>query len=98
MTKPFPLITAHSGCMNKPDNTLVSTEIGLNLGADVVEDDIRVTRDGILVLAHDDRIHLQDGTRYSIAKMNYRELVEMDIQTRQGASASTIRLATVLGG
>ncbi|WP_261300533.1 glycerophosphodiester phosphodiesterase family protein [Paenibacillus andongensis] len=32
----------------------MSVEIGLNLGADIVEEDVRVTKDGIPVLAHDD--------------------------------------------
>jgi glycerophosphoryl diester phosphodiesterase len=95
MTRPFPLITAHSGCMNKPDNTLISAEIGLKLGADIIEDDILITRDGILVLAHDDEIHLQDGTMYSISKMTYSELSELDIQARQGSDPATIRLATM---
>jgi glycerophosphoryl diester phosphodiesterase len=95
MNKQFPLITAHSGCMNKPDNTLASAEIGLKLGADIIEDDIRLTRDGVLVLAHDDRIHLPDGTGYSISQMTYRELAELDIQTRQGNEVATIRLATL---
>jgi glycerophosphoryl diester phosphodiesterase len=95
MNKTFPLITAHTGCMNKPDNTLASAEIGLKQGADVVEDDIRITRDGILVLAHDDRIHLPDGTAYSISEKTYIELCELDIRTQPGVGAETIRLATL---
>jgi glycerophosphoryl diester phosphodiesterase len=95
MAKQFPLITAHSGCMNKPDNTLASAETELKLEADVVEDDIRITRDGILVLAHDDMIHTPDGTEYSISTMTYSELYELDIRTLHGAEAETIRLATL---
>jgi glycerophosphoryl diester phosphodiesterase len=95
MAKQFPLITAHSGCMNKPDNTLASAETGLKLGADVIEDDIRITRDGILVLAHDDMIHLPDGTGYSISQNMYSDLCELDFQTKHGDAAETIRLATL---
>jgi glycerophosphoryl diester phosphodiesterase len=95
MGKQFPLITAHSGCMNKPDNSLASAETGLKLGADVVEDDIRITRDGILVMAHDDMIHLPDGTGYSISQNTYRDLCELDFQTKYGDAAETIRLATL---
>jgi glycerophosphoryl diester phosphodiesterase len=95
MNKQFPLITAHSGCMNKPDNTLASAKTGLELGADLVEDDIRITLDGILVLAHDDIIHLPDGTEYSVFQKTYRELCELDISTRQGAQTETICLATL---
>jgi glycerophosphoryl diester phosphodiesterase len=95
MIHSFPLITAHSGCMNKPDNTLASAETGLNLGADVVEDDIRITSDGILVLAHDDMIYQPDGTGYSISQNTYSDLCELDFQTKHGGAAETIRLATL---
>jgi glycerophosphoryl diester phosphodiesterase len=95
MAKQFPLITAHSGCMNKPDNTLASAETALKLGADVVEDDIRITADGILVLAHDDIIHLPDGTEYSVSQNTYSDLCELDFQTKHGDAAETIRLVTL---
>lgn len=93
MPKQFPFITAHSGCMNMPDNTLASAEIGLKLGADVFEDDVRITRDGILVLAHNDIVHLPDGTKYSISESYYRELCELSIIAAHGTE--TIRLATL---
>ncbi|QGQ94738.1 glycerophosphodiester phosphodiesterase [Paenibacillus psychroresistens] len=95
MSQSFPWITAHSGCMNKPDNTLASAEIALQLGADIVEDDIRITSDGILVLAHDDEIQLPNGTIYHISQMTYSELSELDILARSGTVPATIRLATL---
>ncbi|SFS66187.1 glycerophosphodiester phosphodiesterase [Paenibacillus sp. BC26] len=74
MVRNFPLITAHAGCMNAEAHTLRSVQIGLELGADVVEEDIRVTRDGIPVLAHDDEWFNSDGLKVSIAGMAYAEL------------------------
>ncbi len=90
--KTFPLITAHTGCMGTPDNTLRSVESALKHGADVVEDDIRITRDGVLVLAHDDAVSLPDGTRYSISQMTYAELSELDIEAHNGAPGETMRI------
>ncbi|MFB9274197.1 glycerophosphodiester phosphodiesterase [Cohnella cellulosilytica] len=70
----FPLITAHTGCMGTPDNSAASAETGIAHGADIVEDDIRATRDGTLVLSHDDGITFADGTEGSLSGMTLAEL------------------------
>lgn len=70
----FPLITAHTGCMGTPDNSAVSAETGIAHGADIVEDDIRATRDGALVLSHDDGMTFADGTEGSLSGMTLAEL------------------------
>lgn len=72
--KDFPLITAHTGCMDTLENTLFSIETGLDYGADIIEDDILVTRDGILVLSHDDKVRFADGTEGLISSMTLSEL------------------------
>ncbi|MGC5772813.1 glycerophosphodiester phosphodiesterase [Paenibacillus pabuli] len=70
----FPLITAHTGCMGHPDHSFESLQAALTLGADIYEDDIQLTRDGVPVLAHDDDIALADGSRGSLAEMTLKEL------------------------
>lgn len=71
---PFPLVTAHTGCMGTPNNSVESAKAALALGADIIEDDIRVTRDGVLVLSHDDRVVLGDGRIVSLSKLTLQEL------------------------
>ncbi len=49
-----PLIMAHRGASNDaPENTLASFALALKQGADVLETDLRFTRDNELVLMHD---------------------------------------------
>ena len=49
-----PLCVAHRGASHRaPENTMVAIEHALRVGADVVEVDVRRTRDGALVLMHD---------------------------------------------
>jgi len=72
----FPLITAHTGCMGMPDNSMASGRAALALGVDIIEDDIRATKDGIVVLSHDDEIRMASGERASLSGMTYRELQE----------------------
>ncbi|MBB6733047.1 glycerophosphodiester phosphodiesterase [Cohnella zeiphila] len=71
---PFPLITAHAGCMDTPQNSIESIFAGLKHGADIVEDDIRATKDGALVLSHDDAIQLSDGRQLRISALTLQEL------------------------
>lgn len=79
--------------MNCPDNTLISAEIGIRLGADIVEEDIRVTRDGVAVLFHDDEVRLPDGTKYRLSHLTYPELREMHVIAPHSKGGETIRIA-----
>ena len=49
----IPLITAHSGCEQTPQDSLESVERAIELGADVVEMDIRRAADGTVYISHD---------------------------------------------
>ncbi|NGZ76888.1 glycerophosphodiester phosphodiesterase [Saccharibacillus alkalitolerans] len=86
----FPLITAHTGCMGHPAHSLESLCAALKLGCDVYEDDIRVTRDGVPVLAHDDEMPLAGGRRGSLAEMTLEEL-------NDASTAPVLELADMLG-
>ena len=73
-------IVAHRGSsMYAPENTLASIELAINQGADVVEFDVRLTKDGIPVLMHDDTIkrttNVTSGIR--VQDMTLEELKEV---------------------
>lgn len=70
----FPLITAHTGCDGTPENSMLSAVTGLALGADIIEDDIRITRDGVPILSHNDFVLLKNSTKGSIASLTLPEL------------------------
>lgn len=57
------IVIAHRGShLNKPENTIAAIEEAILLGADYVELDLRTTRDGQLVLLHNDRVdQVSDG-------------------------------------
>ncbi|MDP3177792.1 MAG: glycerophosphodiester phosphodiesterase family protein, partial [Spirochaetaceae bacterium] len=74
MTRPFPLVTAHSGCMGSPENGREHIERALAAGADIVELDIRLSGDGRVVLSHDDCVERADGRRLIIRERRADEL------------------------
>ena len=61
---------AHRGdSIRHPDNTVEAIQSGWEMGADVVEVDVRMTREGVLVLFHD-----ADLNKRPIADMTHKEL------------------------
>jgi glycerophosphoryl diester phosphodiesterase len=92
LTHPFPLITAHTGCMSTLDNTLLSIETGLKLGADVIEEDIMVTKDGIPVLSHDDIWYTPDGRECRISQLTFEEISLLQFEVKHGDHRETTRI------
>lgn len=71
-----PLITAHTGCMNTPPNSIQSVLEGVKTGADIIEVDVRATKDGVVVLLHDDALLTSDGMR-RVQDVSYEELYSL---------------------
>ena len=59
-------IWAHRGASGyAPENTMEAFALAVDMGADGVELDVQMTRDGYLVVAHDERIErVSDGSGY----------------------------------
>ncbi|WP_409292776.1 glycerophosphodiester phosphodiesterase family protein [Peribacillus sp. SCS-37] len=59
-----PIVAAHRGVPSKaPENTMTSYRLAYNLGADMIETDVQKTKDGHLVIMHDDTVNrTTDGT------------------------------------
>ncbi|NIK71628.1 MULTISPECIES: glycerophosphodiester phosphodiesterase [unclassified Paenibacillus] len=96
MTRSFPLITAHAGSMNTEAHTLRSVRIGLELGADVLEEDIRVTKDGVPVLAHDDEWLTVERFHANIADRTYEELTKLQAEPEIGIVPPLLKLEDIL--
>ena len=52
-----PLVIAHRGASgHRPEHTLAAYELAIDMGADYVEPDLVITRDGVLVARHENEI------------------------------------------
>ncbi|HET9531770.1 MAG TPA: glycerophosphodiester phosphodiesterase [Blastocatellia bacterium] len=75
-----PFIIAHRGGASEfTENTIPAFQRALRLGADGIETDLRLTRDGVVILYHDDRFGRVEGLAPTqitkrISDMTYREL------------------------
>lgn len=70
-----PLLMAHRGsCEELPENTLAAFERALAQGADVLETDIRFTRDDEIVLMHDATLDRTTNGTGMVAQMSLAEI------------------------
>ena len=75
-----PLIIAHRGASAvAPENTIAAFEAAVSAGADGVEFDVRLARDGVPVIIHDDTLYRTHGVHRRVADMTVNELNEIDV-------------------
>ena len=87
---------AHRGASEYyPENTLYSFYAGLEMGADGIETDIQRTKDGVLVLHHDDTLERVAGKDGHISDYTYAELMEMDFGAFKGKRFAGERIVTL---
>lgn len=74
-----PWIIGHRGAMgHAPENTLISFEKGWRLGADGLECDVHLSRDGRLVVIHDGTLERTTDGRGAVRRMDWGELRRLD--------------------
>ncbi len=73
-------ISSHRGNSHvAPENTLPALENAIIAGSDYAEIDVRQTKDGILVLMHDNNLKRTAGINKDIGSLTYKELSQLDV-------------------
>ena len=87
---------AHRGASAyAPENTMSAFDLGLRMNADGIETDIRRTKDGVLVLFHDDDLLRIAGIPGSVEELTYEELSAIDLGLRKGPQYRGERIVTL---
>jgi glycerophosphoryl diester phosphodiesterase len=85
----LPWVIGHRGAMgHAPENTMTSFEQALSLGADMLEFDVRLTKDGVPVIVHDANLD-----RTSNRPLNVFDLAGEDILRLDAGSWFDLRFA-----
>jgi glycerol-3-phosphate dehydrogenase len=75
-----PLIIAHRGAsFDAPENTLAAFRLAWDQGADGIEGDFQLTRDGRIVCIHDKDTARVGGVTKVVAETRFGELRELDV-------------------
>lgn len=73
-------IIAHRGASAEaPENTLAAIQLGWAQGADAVEIDVHFSKDGHIVVIHDDNTRKTAGLRRKVAAQTLGELKKLDV-------------------
>ena len=79
LSRPPPIAFAHrGGAEDAPENTLEAFGAAIALGYRYLETDVHVTRDGVLVAFHDDRLDRVTDRRGAIADLGIAEVEAAD--------------------
>eukprot|EP00032_Breviata_anathema_P000284 JZ548751.1.p1 GENE.JZ548751.1~~JZ548751.1.p1 ORF type:complete len:238 (+),score=79.78 JZ548751.1:1-714(+) len=90
-----PVIIGHRGSTyDAPENTLPAFKMALDDGADGIELDLRVTKDNVVVIIHDDTADRTSNCRGKIRDMTYAELAKCDFGAWMDKSFAGTKIPT----
>ena len=85
-TSKYPLIWGHRGASGyAPENTLPAFKMAADMGADGVELDIQMTKDGEIVVCHDETIDRTSSGKGWLKDFTFDELRRLDFSNGNSA-------------
>jgi glycerophosphoryl diester phosphodiesterase len=91
------LVIGHRGALGyAPENTMASFEKGLECGADLLEFDIRMSRDGALIVMHDASVSRTTDGHGRIEDMTLAEIKKLDAGSWFGSQYRGERVPTLI--
>jgi glycerophosphoryl diester phosphodiesterase len=90
--KRVPLIMAHRACWSPdiPENSLRGVELCVENGIDMIEVDIHHSRDGVLVLMHDETLDRTTNLTGRVEERTYKELAAARLRMGLGGAESVL--------
>lgn len=91
-----PKIIGHRGASTyAPENTLEAIHTAADLGAEWVELDVKLTKDGVPIIFHDDTLDRTTNGSGRVADMTYDEIKELDAGSWFGESFIGAKIPTL---
>ena len=79
------IVISHRGShLIKPENTIAAFEDAITEGADYVEMDLRTTKDGYLVLCHDENVNRVSNGKGNVKDLTLEEISKLDLPGKDG--------------
>ena len=74
-----PWAIGHRGCLYEPENTIAAVEEADRLGADYAEIDVKLSKDGVPVVIHDESLQRLAGISDKVGDMTAAQLKELTV-------------------
>ena len=89
-------ICAHRGAsFSHPENTLAAINEAIRLGVQMIEFDVRSTKDSVLVIIHNQDIEKTTGRKGKVNELLYSELRELDAGSWKGEKFKGEKIPTL---
>lgn len=88
------LIAHRAGTDKYPEQSMAAVRFSLSQGADMAEIDVRLTRDGVPVICHDDNVERVYGVNSLVGDMTLTEF--LSLRNRHDPAVATYTLAMAL--
>lgn len=75
---------AHTTDLSIPENSISSVSAAIKSGAEIIECDTHVTKDGVVVVCHDQTINSTTNGSGDITKMTFEEIQKYNLKDRNG--------------
>lgn len=96
MALKLPQIIGHRGCAAyAPENTLEGIHTAADMGVEWVELDVKLTKDQVPILFHDDTLERVADVSGVVAQMDYDELKDIDVGSNFAESFIDVRIPTL---
>jgi glycerophosphoryl diester phosphodiesterase len=91
-----PLIVAHRGASrDAPENTIPAFQLAWEQGADAIEADFHLSKDGEIVCFHDADTERVAGTQLVVRQSTLAELKQLDVGATHGVAFNGTRIPTI---
>jgi len=89
-------VVAHRGdWRNYPENSLPAIESVIRMGVDIMELDLKMTKDSVLVLSHDHTIDRCTTGSGPVSDYTYQELLAFDLKRGHGIAIPGMKMPTL---
>ena len=96
MSLKIPKVIGHRGAKSyAPENTIASIETAASIGVEWVELDVKLTKDNVPIIFHDEELDRTTSGTGLVAQTNYEDLRDLDAGSWFGDSFSSVRIPTL---
>ena len=91
-----PIIVAHRGASkDAPENTIPAFELAWQQGADAIEGDFHLTKDGYIVCVHDRDTETTSGKSWPVIEKTLDEILTLEVGGHHSAQYKDTRIPTI---
>ena len=92
----YVIVVSHRGdWRNYPENSIPAIESVIRMGVDMMELDVKMTRDSVLVLSHDWTLERTTTGRGNISDYTYEQLLAFDLKRGHGIAIPGLKIPTL---